>query len=71
MIEGATRVSLQTIVASGLGSRVRVRREAIVATREPRPRTLAVAMAGGSMRFLEAGLALTALATALLIGVGR
>lgn len=64
-------MSLQTIVASGLGSRAHLRREAIVATVEPRPRTLAVAMAGGSMRFLETGLALTALATALLIGVGR
>ena len=64
-------MSLQTIVASGFGSRLHLRREAIAATVEPRPRTLAVAMAGGSMRFLEAGLALTALATALLIGVGR
>jgi len=64
-------VSLQTIVASGLGSRLLHRRQAIEATLEPPPRTVAVAMAGGSMRFLEAGLALTALATALLIGLGR
>ena len=64
-------MSLQTIVASGLGSRLHLRREAAEATIEPRPRTIAVAMAGGSMRFLEAGLALTALATAILIGVGR
>ena len=64
-------MSLQTIVASGLGSRLHPRREVVEATLEPPPRTLAVAMAGGSMRFLEAGLALTALATALLIGLGR
>ncbi len=64
-------MSLQTIVASGLGSRLHLRRGAVEGTIEPRPRTIAVAMAGGSMRFLEAGLAFTALATALLIGVGR
>ena len=64
-------MSLQTIVASGLGSRLRLRRGALQATLEPPPNTLAVAMSGGSMRFLEAGLALTALATALLIGLGR
>jgi hypothetical protein len=64
-------VSLQTIVASGLGSRLHLRRAAMQGTIAPRPNTVTVAMSGGSMRFLEAGLALTALATALLIGVGR
>ena len=64
-------MSLQTIVASGFGNRLHLRREAIAVTIEPRRETVAVAMAGGSMRFLEAGLALTALATALLIGLGR
>jgi hypothetical protein len=65
-------VSLQAIVVSGLGSRrLHLRRGAVEATVEQRPRTIAVAMAGGSMRVLETGLALTALATALLIGLGR
>jgi hypothetical protein len=64
-------VSLQTIVASGLGGRLHLRRAAMQGTIAPRPNTVTVAMSGGSMRFLEAGLALTALATALLIGVGR
>ena len=65
-------MSLQTIVVGGLGSRrVHLRRAAAVATIEQRPRAIAVAMAGGSMRVLETGLALTALATAFLIGLGR
>ncbi len=63
-------MSLQTIVASGFGTRL-LHRQAVQARIATPPKTLAVAMAGGSMRFLEAGIALTALATALLIGVGR
>jgi hypothetical protein len=63
-------VSLQTIVASGFGSRL-LHRQAVQARIATPPKTVTVAMSGGSMRFLEAGIALTALATALLIGVGR
>lgn len=64
-------MSLQTIVAGGLTGRLHLRREPVVATIEPRPQTMAVALSGGSMRILEMGIALTALATALLIGLGR
>lgn len=64
-------MSLQSIVVSGLGSAMHPRRAAVDATIEPRPRAIAMGMAGGSMRILEAGLAMLALATAVLIGLGR
>jgi hypothetical protein len=62
---------LQTIVSNGLVGRLHVRRGAPASAVEPRTRDLAISIPVASMRILEAGIALTALATALLIGVGR
>ncbi len=64
-------MSLQTIVSSSLTGRLHLHQAPVRATIEPRPSTLAVAVSGGSMRILEMGIALTALGTALLIGLGR
>lgn len=64
-------MSLQTIVSNGLVGRLHPRRVIQPIAAEPRTRDVAMNIPVGSMRFLEAGIALTALATALLIGVGR
>jgi len=64
-------VSVQTVVASGLAGRAHLRRHAVETPIQPRPAAVAVALSGGSMRILEAGIALSALATAFLIGLGR
>jgi len=64
-------VSLQTIIAGGLTDHRRLRREPAAAMIEPRQRAIAVVLSGGSMRILETGMALMALATAFLIGLGR
>lgn len=64
-------MSLQTIVSNGFVGRLHLRRHVEAATVHPRARDLAMSMPIGSMRILEAGIALTALATALLIGIGR
>jgi hypothetical protein len=64
-------VSLQTIVSGGLAGRLRPRRGAAAAALEPRATQVAIDLPVGSMRILETGLALTALVTALLIGLGR
>jgi hypothetical protein len=63
-------VSLQTIVRGGLAGRFHVGRE--LAARPARP-TAAVStrLTISSMRILETSLALSAIATALLIGHGR
>lgn len=62
-------MSLQTIVRGGLAGRLRLRD----LTPPAAPRTAAVAtrLSIGSMRILETSLALSAIATALLIGLGR
>ena len=65
-------VSLHTIVSDGLAGRLHNhprRARAVVA--QPRATDLAVRLSGMSMRVLETCLALTAIATALLIGLGR
>jgi hypothetical protein len=64
-------VSLQTIVSSGLAGRLRLRRAVGPAALEPRVTQVAMDLSARSMRILETGLALTAIATALLIGLGR
>jgi len=60
-------LSLQTIVQGSLAGRIPARRD--VVARRPARATLAPARFSiSSMRILETGLALTAIATALLIG---
>ena len=63
-------MSLHTIVSDGLLGRLQARRSAVAVAR-PRTTELAVRLSGASMRLLETGLALTAIAVALLIGLGR
>jgi hypothetical protein len=64
-------VSLQSIVGDGLAARLHSVRAARTAVAEPHPSHLAVRLTGASMRVLETGLALTAIAVAILIGLGR
>jgi len=65
-------VSLSTMVSRGVAGRLRPRLAADGANIDrPRVTSVAVRMPGASMRLLEAGLALTAIATAILIGIGR
>ena len=63
-------MSLQTIVRGGFAGRLRPRRDL---TRRAAPRAVAVStrLSISSMRVLETGLALSAIATALLLGYGR
>jgi len=69
-------VSLHTIVSDGLTARPTNRRanavpaRVTVASAPPRVE-LAVRLSGMSMRVLETSLAVTAIATAVLIGLGR
>ena len=62
-------MSLHTIVSDGLAGRFHSRD--VVAVAQPRTSHMAVLLSGASMRILETGLALTAIVTALLIGLGR
>jgi hypothetical protein len=64
-------VSLQTIVSNGLAGRLHPRHAPAAPALARRRRDAAMRLQVGSMRILEAGIALTALATALLIGLGR
>ena len=70
-------MSLQTIVSDGLTARLAHRRahavpaRVTVASVAPPRGELAGRLSGMSMRFLETGLAVTAIATAVLIGLGR
>ena len=64
-------MSLHTIVSDGLAGRLPTRRIAAAAVARPARSPMAVRLSGASMRVLETGLALTAIATALLIGIGR
>jgi hypothetical protein len=63
-------VSLHTLVSDGLANRLQPRR-ITAAVAQPRATDMAARLSGASMRLLETGLALTAIATALLIGLGR
>ena len=64
-------MSLHTIVNDGLAARIQSLRRARTAIAQPQAAPLAGGLSGASMRILEAGLALVALATAVLIGLGR
>jgi hypothetical protein len=65
-------VSLSTMVSRGVAGRLRQRLADDGADVDrDRVTSLAVRMPGASMRLLEAGLAVTAIATAILIGIGR
>jgi hypothetical protein len=65
-------VSLYTVVSRGVSGRLSQRLSDPGANvDQARTRNQGVRLPGASMRVLEAGLALTAIATAILIGVGR
>ena len=64
-------MSLHTIVSDGLAGRFLHHPRRAVAATKARSNSIAVRFQGKSMRPLETGLALTAIATALLIGLGR
>jgi hypothetical protein len=69
-------VSLHTIVTSGFVGRPHARRAGAAtagatAVVQPRASDVTALLSGYSMRFLETGLAVIAIATALLIGLGR
>jgi hypothetical protein len=68
--EGAPRVSLHTIVQGSLAGRFHLRRD-IAAGVPQRTAAVPIRYSLSSMRVLETGLALSAIATALLIGLGR
>jgi len=63
-------VSLYTVVSRGVSGRLG-QRPSDRGTSADQAGTRNVRLPGASMRVLEAGLALTAIATAILIGVGR
>jgi hypothetical protein len=63
-------VSLHTIVNDSFVGRMNLRR-APVRPAQPRARDMTVLLSGASMRVLEISLAVTALAVALLLGLGR
>jgi hypothetical protein len=62
---------LQSIVGDGLVGRIHGARRGRTVVAEPHPSHLSVRLTGASMRVLETGLALTAVAVAVLIGLGR
>jgi hypothetical protein len=65
-------VSLYSVVSRGVVGRFGQRAsDSNVSVDQARSGIPGVRLSGASMRVLEAGLALTAIATALLIGVGR
>ncbi len=64
-------MSLYSIVSRGATGRFSRHQAAQLELPQARERRSAVWLSGASMRFLEAGLAVTAIATALLIGIGR
>jgi hypothetical protein len=64
-------VSLYSMVSRGVAGRLSLRQLGQTRPDEPRAASLVVRFPGASMRLLEAGLALGAIATAILIGAGR
>lgn len=64
-------MSLYSMVSRGVTGRFSQRQSGDARPDEARSRSLAVRLPGASMRMLEAGLAATAIATAILIGAGR
>jgi hypothetical protein len=63
-------VSLHAIVQDGLAARLRLRRD-VTARATARTTAVSVRISISSMRILETSLALGAIATALIIGLGR
>ncbi len=63
------RVSLHTIVQGTLAGRLHLRRD--IAAAPPRTAAVQIRFSISSMRVLETSIALSAAATALLIGLGR
>ena len=64
-------MSLHTIVSSGVVGRLHSRRGAATAVIQPHASPITALLSGSSMRVLETGIAIVAIATALLIGLGR
>jgi len=65
-------VSLYSVVSRGVAGRLGQRSDVTAASADRAgARIPGVRLPGASMRVLEAGLALTAIATAILLGVGR
>ena len=64
-------MSLHTIVSGGVVGRLHARRDAVSAVIQPPSTNMTALVSGASMRVLETGLAIIAIATALLIGLGR
>ena len=65
-------MSLYTMVSRGVGGRLAQRGgSSSIEADKTEGRISAVRLPGASMRVLEAGLALTAIATAILIGIGH
>jgi hypothetical protein len=70
--QGAQSVSLYTVVSRGVSGRFGQRpNDPGANVDQVGTRNQSVRLPGASMRVLEAGLALTAIVTAILIGVGR
>jgi hypothetical protein len=70
LFEGVPSVTLQTIVRSSVAGRLRLRRD-VAPPVAPRTVAISTRISISSMRVLETGLALSAIATAVLIGHGR
>jgi hypothetical protein len=65
-------VSLHSIVSDGLAGRLHLPRQARAVAAAPRQaRDLSVLLTGTSMRILETGLAVAAIAAALVLGLAR
>ena len=64
-------MSLHTIVGDQLAGRLHLRRTTDAAVAQPPHAAMAVRLSGASMRVLETGLAIAAIASALLIGLVR
>ena len=65
-------MSLYSVVSRGVAGRLSQRSDVTAASADRTDaRIPGVRLPGASMRVLEAGLALTAIATAILLGVGR
>lgn len=65
-------MDLRTFHPGGVAlGRRRARHEAVALPSTGRPADVAALLTGSSMRFLEAGLAFAAIATAILLGIGR
>ena len=64
-------MSLYSMVSRGMAERLSLRLSGHTRAEASQDTSLSVRLPGASMRFLETGLALCAIATAILIGAGR